>query len=223
MRVVEHKSMPNHFFQRIQLILFVLFFGRAICAFADDSGVTLQADGTQIILPAGWERLDQPENFFVQARARNVDHKIAISAGVFKLDLSTKQYVALGICGLEQGNAEKAIEQSAKLAADLAHTSVDDVQKALQSQIGQQMLAQIKNQSALYRSEFLSATNLEISKVSVFEIHSKMTILQSQQIIYSRQFVYQGSEPQQIVQITFASPAVEIFEDKTLIDAIKLH
>ncbi|MGH7954097.1 MAG: hypothetical protein ACREFE_19555 [Limisphaerales bacterium] len=207
-------------FQWVAICL-VLFFGYA--SLGDDSGVTLQTGGTQIVLSTGWEKLNQPENFFVQARARNIDRKIAISAGAFKLDLSVNQYVALGICGLEQGNAEKAIEQGAKLAADLAHTSVEEVQKALQSEIGQQMLAQIKNQSTLYSIKFLSATNLEISSTSVFEIHSKMTILKSQQIVFSRQFIYQGAEPQQIVQITFASPSKDIFQDKNLIDAIKVH
>jgi hypothetical protein len=202
-------------------ICFALFLGY-VCL-GDDGGITLRIDGTQIILPAGWEKLDQPENFFVQARARNADLKIAISAGAFKTDLSVKQYVGLGICGLKQGNAEKAIELGTKQAADLAHTSVEEVQKALQSQIGQQMLAQIKNQSALYSLDFLSATNWEISSVSAFEIHSKMIILQSKQIIFSRQFIYQGTEPQQIVQITFASPSEDIFQDKSLIEAIKVH
>jgi hypothetical protein len=219
---IKSKSVQNHFPKKNYLSLFILFLG-AVCIFADDNGLTLQTDGTHIILPAGWEKLDRPENFFVQTRARNTDRKIAISAGAFKMDLSVEQYVALGIYGMKQETVEKGLEQSMKLVADLTYTSVTNVQKAIESQIGQQMLAQIKNQSALYSLEFLTATNAEISNVSAFEIHSKMTILQSKQIIFSRQFIYQGAEPHQIVQITFASPSEDILQDKTLIDAIKTH
>ena len=206
---------------KLQWLTVCLVLVSGFTCLGDDVGVTLQTDGTRIILPAGWEKLDQPENFIVQTRARNQERKIALGAGTLKTDFTLEQYVALGIYGLKQGTAGKALEQGAKLAADLAHISVGEVQKALQSQIGQQTLEQIKKQSALYSLEFLSATNIEISNVLAFEIHSKMTILQSGQIIFSRQFVYQGTDPQQIVQITYASSSEDIFRDKSLIDAIK--
>lgn len=215
--------MRNKFFRCFNWLLFFLLVGGSTLVFADGKGVTLQTDGTQITLPAGWDKLDQPENFFVQTRARNIDRKIAMSAGSFKLDLTTRQYVALGIFGLEQGNAERAVEQGVKIAADLTHSSVEEIQKALQSKIGKQMLAQIKNQSTVYRSDFLSTTNAVISNVSAFEVHSRMTITQSGQVVFIRQFIYQGTEPQQIVQITFASPDEGILQDQTLVGAIKVH
>ncbi|HMD55160.1 MAG TPA: hypothetical protein VKJ65_11480 [Phycisphaerae bacterium] len=182
----------------------------------DDSGVTLQTGGTQIAFSTGWEKLNQPENFFVQQRARITDGSIALSAGAFKLDLSVEQYVALGIYGLQHG-PEKALEFTAKAA----HIPEKEAEIAVQSKIGQQMLEQIKAASTTYSFDFLSATNIEISGASAFEVHSKMTILQSSQTIFSRQFVYQGTDPQQIVQITYASSSEDIFQDKSLIDAIK--
>ncbi|MGD0252180.1 MAG: hypothetical protein ABSC01_05740 [Verrucomicrobiota bacterium] len=208
--------MRTRSFFKLQWLAVCLVLFSGFTCLGDDVGVTLQTGGTQIVFPAGWERLNQPENFFVQQRARNADRNIALSAGAFTIDLTLEQYVALGIYGLCHG-PEKGLELTAKAA----HIPEKEVEKAVQSKIGQQMLEQIKTASTLYSFEFLSATNLEISGAPAFEVHSKMTILQSSQIIFSRQFVYQGTDPQQIVQITYASSSEDIFRDKSLIDAIK--
>ncbi len=200
------------------IICFALFSGYA--CLADDSGVTLQSGGTQIILDKNWEKLEQPENFFVQKRAINKEQGIAISAGVFTIDLSLQQYVALGIYGLKQG-PEAGLNQATKQTAQLARIPIAEVEKAVQSRIGQQTIDQIKKASALCSFEFLSVTNMEISGAPASEIHSKMIILKSNQTIFSRQFVYSGTVSNQIVQITYASASDEIFQDNSLIFFIK--
>ena len=200
------------------IICFALFFWHP--CFGQDSGVTLQTGGTQIVLSNGWERLDQPENFYVQKRALSKERGIAISGGAFAVDLTLEQYVALGIYGLKQG-PETAMDQSINLVARMIHISTNEVEKAVQTRIGEQTLEQIKKMSSSVSFEFLSVTNIKISGLPAFESHSTMTLLKSKQTIYSRQFVYKGTEPQQIVQITYASASDDIFQDKSLIDAIK--
>ena len=200
------------------IICFALLLGYS--CFGQDSGVTLQTGGTQIVLSHDWERLDQPENFYVQKRALNKERGIAISGGAFVVDLTLEQYAALGIYGLKQGS-ETALDQSINLIAKVTHISTNEVEKAVQSRIGKQTLEQIKKMSSSVSFEFLSITNIEISGLSAFESHSKMTLLQSKQTIFSRQIIYQGVEPHQIVQITFASASDDIFQDKSLIACLK--
>src|SRR5688500_14387053 len=59
--------------------------------------MTLKTGGTEIVLPTGWEPLEQPKNFFVQERAVQRERAIALSAGTFRLDLPLEQYVALSL------------------------------------------------------------------------------------------------------------------------------
>jgi hypothetical protein len=61
----------------------VLRFG-FICL-ADGAGVILQTGGTQFVLPAGGEKLNQPETFFIRQRAHNSEKGIALSAGAIKI------------------------------------------------------------------------------------------------------------------------------------------
>ena len=200
------------------IICFALFLGHS--SFGQDGGVTLQTGGTHIVLGNDWERLDQPESFYVQKRALNKERGIAFSGGAFTVDLTLEQYVALGIYGLKQG-PETAIDQSINLIAKATHISTNEVEKAVQSQIGKQTLGQMKKMSSSVSFEFLSATNIEISGFPAFESHSTMTLLKTKQTIYSRQFIYKGTEPHQIVQITYASASNDIFQDKSLLDARK--
>lgn len=200
------------------LVSLALFLGRE--CFADDNGVTLQTGGTKIILSKGWERLDQAENFFVQKRAINKEQRIAMGAGAFTIDLTLEQYVALGIYGIEQG-PQKGMEQAIKRIVELTHIPKGEIEKAVQSRLGQQTIEQINKASSSCSFEFLSATNIEISGAPAFEIHSKITILQSKQTAFTRQFVYQGTEPKQIIQVTFSGGSDDIFQDKSLIDSVK--
>ncbi len=200
------------------LVCFAFVLGYA-CP-GDERGVILETGGTRIILDNEWEKLDQPENFVVQKRALNRERKIALSAGTLKIELTLEQYVALGIYGLEQGPA-KGLEEATRLTAKRANIPIEEVQKAVQSKIGRETLEQLKKASALCAFEFLKATKLEMSGAPAFEIRSKMTVLQSNQIIFNRQFVYQGIQPQQIVQITYAGSSEGIFQDQSLIDAIR--
>ena len=105
--------------------------------FAD--GVTLQTGGSQIVLPAAWEELHQPASFFVQQRARNSETGVAVSAGTIRLDLDFEQFEvitpAVGIPG-EQSPIDKIMM--------LARLPVPEVETALRSDVGQQMLEQLK-------------------------------------------------------------------------------
>lgn len=202
--------------KRLKFLAICLILLSQYTCFADGVGITLQTGGTQIVLPAGWEKLDQPANFFVQQRARNSDTGVALSAGTIKCDLPIEQYAALGIGGLMPGP-----EQQLERIAELAHVPVAEVEKALESQTGRQTLAQIKQTQNTMHFELLSATQLKISGALAYEIHSKLTILQSGQIVFSRQFSYADAGQNEIVTITYASSSEDVFQDNTLLDAIK--
>ena len=188
---------------------------RSVCL-GDDVGVILQTGGTRIVLPGNWEKLDQPETFFVQQRARNSEKGIALSAGTIKIDLTFEQFATLAIAGYIDG-PEKQMER----IAALAHIPVTEVEQALQSQIGRQTLEQVKQSYRTMSFELLGVTKLEISGAPAYEIHSKLTILQSGQTLFSRQFSYQGTGSKEIVTIGFVGSSEGIFLDKTLFDAIQ--
>jgi hypothetical protein len=125
--------------ERVKCLIICLAFLSSYVCFADDVGITLQTGGTQIVLPAGWEELNQPKTLFVQQRPHNLEKGIALSAGTIRSDLTFEQYAAIGIAGYIRG-PEKQMER----IAELAHIPVEKVEKALQSQIGSQTLEQVK-------------------------------------------------------------------------------
>jgi hypothetical protein len=71
-------------------------------SFDDNVGITLQVDGTQIVLPAGWRKIDFATNLYVQQGAANPKKGIAIIAGVTKSDQPIEQFAATLIPGLIQ-------------------------------------------------------------------------------------------------------------------------
>jgi hypothetical protein len=216
---LEWQREQNMWTKLLMLTACLALFCGHICL-ASDNGVILQTGGTKIMLDEHWERLEQPENFYIQKRALNADRKLALSAGAFITELTLEEYFSLGIYGLEQG-PEKGMEQGIKLTANRAHVSVKEVKKAVESRLGQQTLDELKKTSASCRYDFLSATNIEISGTPAFEVHSKVIMVKSGQTVFTRLFIFHGSEPQQIVQITCSGLDDDVFRDKSLIDAIK--
>ena len=184
---------------------------------AAEDGFTTETGGVKIVLPKGWKRLDQPTNFFVQKRARNAEDGIALSAGSFTLDLTLEQYVVLGLAGLDSG----PVPPLEKLANDVG-ISKEAIGKALTSQIGQQLMDNLKQASRTTRFELLEVSKKEVAGGTRFDVHSKMIVKESGQAIFSRQFLLAGSAPRQIVQITFASASKEILTSKDLADSIQL-
>jgi len=200
---------------KLLLILSAVLFLTPACLIAEDS-FTTETGGVQIILTNGWNRLDQPVNFFVQKRARNTEQNIALSAGSFVLDLTLEQYVTLGLSGLASG-PDAALE---KLAKDVG-ISKEEAEKALSSQIGRQLTESLKQTSRTMQFELLNVSKKEIDGATMFDIHSKMVVIASGQIIFSRQFLLYGSSPHEIVQITYASTSEGIFSQKDLADSIR--
>ena len=198
----------------VSILAFSFF---AISVFGEDpadAGVKLETGGFQIVLPQGWEVLNQPTNFFVQQRARNIEHNYALSAGTFKIDLSIDQYIAIALAGFESGS-EPPFEKLSKLTG----VPVTEIEKTLQSQIGRQMLQSIKQAYRSNRFEVLDTRKIDLSGVPAYEERLKMTILATGGIIYTRQFSLAGASPGEIVNITFVGPE-SIFQDKSLVDAI---
>lgn len=198
------------------MILCAIIFLAHACRAAEGS-FTTETGGVEIVLSNGWERLDQPTNFFVQKRARNVQQSIALSAGSFALDLTLEQYVALGLSGLASG-PDAALE---KLAKEVG-ISKEEVEKALSSQIGRQLTDSLKQASRTMRFELLNVSKKVVDGATRFDIHSKMVVIESGQTIFSRQFLLYGSSPHEIVQITYASTSEGIFSQGDLADAIRL-
>jgi hypothetical protein len=145
-------------------------------SFDDNVGITLQVDGTQIILPAGWRKIDFPTNLYVQQGAANPKKRIAIIAGVTKSDQSVEQFA--------------------------------DIQFADTS-------------SAKLKEEVLSRKNMEISGFPTVEIDGKRTNQQSGKQEFIRSFIFAGSDPQEIVTISYVSPSEDIFQDQSLVDFIQ--
>jgi len=73
-----------------------------LASFDDNVGITLQVNGTQIILPAGWRKIDFPTNLYFQQGAANPKKGIAIMAGVTKSDQPIEQFAATLSPGLIQ-------------------------------------------------------------------------------------------------------------------------
>ena len=66
----------------------------------ENGSVTLELNGVEVVLPKGWESLDQTPNFFVHGRARNADRGIAVSAGAVPMDLPLDHHIPSGLIGL---------------------------------------------------------------------------------------------------------------------------
>ena len=203
---------------RLLLILCTLVFLAHSCLAAAD-GFTTETGGLEIVLPNGWERLDQPTNFFVQKRARDAKQGIALSAGSCALDLTLEQYAALGLAGFAgfASSPEAAFEKFAKVVG----SSKEAFEKALASQIGRQLVDSLKQASRTMRFELLKVSKKQVDGTTRFEIHSKVIVVDSGQIIFSRQFLLSGSSPHQIVQITYAGTSEGILTQKDLADAIR--
>lgn len=176
----------------------------------------LRVGGTEIVLDRSWQRLAQPETFFVQQRAAHQERGIAMSAGAIRIDLPLEQYVTLGLAGVISG-PEKQLDRIAQLVG----IPRSEVERTLESQIGRQTMEQLKQASRFTDFELLDSTRIEIADNEAFEIHSKATVRESGQTLFSRQFVYRGTVLREIVQITFASQSEGIFQDKELFNAIR--
>ncbi|MBL9134553.1 MAG: hypothetical protein JNK85_01730 [Verrucomicrobiales bacterium] len=184
-------------------------------SFAAEDTFTIETGRLVIALSNGWERLDQPVNFFVQKRARHAEQGIALSAGSFRLDLTLEQYTALGLAGMASGLIP-AIE---KLAKDVGIPK-GEIEQALASKIGRQLTGSLKQASQSMKFELLKLTKRQVCGKAQFEICSKAFVRQSGQTFFSRQFLLSGSTPREIVQITYASTSEDIFTIKELVEAI---
>jgi hypothetical protein len=184
------------------------------CLRAEDSFIT-ETGGVEIVLSNGWERLDQPANFYVQKRARNPERGIALSAGSFVVDLTLEQCAAVGLVAMESGT-DTVLEKVAKEIG----VSKEDVEKSLASRIGRQLVDGLKQTSRIMRFETLKVNKTKVDGETRFEIHVKMVVIESGQTIFSRQFLLPGSSPHEIVEITYAGGSEDIFTDKDLADAI---
>jgi hypothetical protein len=178
--------------------------------------VTLEVGGVQLVLPLGWELLDQPINFFVQERARNVERGIAVSAGAFPMELSLEKYVGLGLIGM---NAEtgKQFEEFARILG----IPVTELEQAARSRMGREYLEELKKSLSIMEFQLIRAEKIEIAGKPGFEIHSQAKMLSSGRTIFSRQFTLEGAGKNQIVQINLAGPTDALFQDETILAAIR--
>ena len=91
----------------------------------------------------------------------------------------------------------------------------------LASVIGRQLLEQVKQWSQTNRTELVRLFRQNLPNGTRYQIHSKLTMVDSGQVVYSRQFVLQGETPGQIVTITYAGASADIFDQKDLADAVR--
>ncbi len=208
-----HKFLRSAFFSTIFALLF-----SAVCSAAQNE-LKFDLGGWRTTLPKVWERLDQPKNFIVQERARNSDTGSAFSGGSFELELTLEQYTGLGLLGLLQGT--EGPEGILVKIAQITGVSITTVEAALASKIGNQVRESLKQASTTLKMELLKSGKATIDGEKGFEIHSKITVIQSGQTLYSRQFIMRGSSPNEIVQLTFAGSSKRILTDETVRRAIK--
>lgn len=184
---------------------------------AADGELILETGGVQIVLASGWEPLEQPTNYFVQKRARNVERGIALSAGWVTSELPAQQFAVLGAAALMTGSTDAELDA---LASQLRMPR-SEVDKALASEIGKQMLEHLKQQSRSMRTELFHEATETIPGGTRYEIQSKGTMLESGQVFYSRQFLMQGATSRDVVTITYAGASEEIFKQQDLVNAIR--
>jgi hypothetical protein len=199
-------------------LLAAIFFGCAGNKAASDKrvGYSVHFGAVEIALPAGWEPLIQPTNFYVQKRARHIGSGFAMSAGSFPLDLSLEQYAAIGAMSLAIGTNQ--LDYVAKQFG----LSRAYIEEALTSRIGRQLTAQVSEALRTTRFELLYVGKRNFSGGKGFELHSAVTAKGSDQVIYSRQFLLEGTTRGDFVKITFAGASKEIFASKELPNAISL-
>lgn len=197
------------------LKIYWLLLAFAITAQAQDSNLRLETGGIEIILPQGWEALNQPTNAFTQQRARNRDTGVAVSAGAFRIGLSLEQYISIGIAAFDLSP-----EQQIEKASTVTGIPASEIESAMQSQIGRKMLAGMQRAHDTMRFELVDVKKIKISNATAYEALAKLTDLKSGQIIYSRQFTLNGTLPYEIVNIAFVSSSEDVFQDHGLVNAI---
>lgn len=200
---------------KVHLLSILVVFTLTQVGNAADGRLAIETGGVQIILTNGWEPLEQPANFIVQKRGVNADQGIALSAGSFKVDLSIEQYTAIGVASLMAG------PERLDWAAKQVGVPLVELEKAVKTALGKQLLEQLKQLANTTRFEVLHVFSRKVFVEKRFEVHSKITIVESGQVIYSRQFIMQGMAPNEIVQITYASKSKDVFTKKDLVDAIR--
>jgi hypothetical protein len=174
-----------------------------------------EAGGVQISLGSGWEALKHTPNFFVQERARYGARGTILNVGAFKVDLSLEQYAAIAVGSLTSGS-----ESQLGYVARQLGMSREDLDSLLTSPAGKQVADQVRQASRTMRFELVSLTKEKIGGAEVFEIHARVTMLDSNQTLYSRQFLMKSTAPKEVVQISYIGPAKGLFSQKDLADAI---
>jgi hypothetical protein len=179
------------------------------------SELRLQTGGTQIVLPSGWEILNQPTNYFVQVRAADNARGLTLSAGVVPIWGTLDQFVTMSTYGLSAGT-DKLFERMAKLT----HQTVEQIRKEVESIAGRQLLGQIKESEQALPSELLGIDKIVIANAPAYEVRSSKRIKETGESFFARTFAYRGADPAQIVTVTFASFSDEIFTATDLLKTI---
>ena len=197
----------NNFNHSLRLI--ALYFGAVGYICAADSSTQFETGGIQISLGAGWTPIQKGTNGPNQKRYQNIDRRISVSANTISLPMSLPLYAAINIATL----SDPAKLNRATLAEQVG-VSRSDLDDALASRHAAGQAPQD------VRAQLLHVAKHPLNSGLRFEIHSTLTRLATNEMIYSRQFLLPGPNRGDVVQITFISPNKDLLTSKEFLDAI---
>jgi hypothetical protein len=175
-----------------------------------------EAGGVEVSLGPGWEAVKEPGNLFVQEQARNAQRRIAASIGSFRVDLSLQEYAAIAVGNLTDGSDSQLDYVARQLGISRA-----DLDKTLASPTGKQVGEHVRKAARTLRFELVSISHGKSNGPEQYEVHSRVTKLDTGQTLYDRQFIIQGTAPHEIVQVSFVGASRGIFSQKDLADAVR--
>ena len=196
--------------------LVVVYLNAAGCVSATDTSTQFEIGGVQISLGAGWTIIQKGTNAPNQKQYQNIERRISVGAKTFKLTVSLPLYAAIGIATFS--DPDKLDREALAKQVGVTHSDLDD---ALASTSGKLLLEGAGRASQGIRAQLLHVVKHPLNGGPRFEIHSTLTKLGTNEMIYSRQFLFPGPTLDDIVQITVISPSKDILTSKEFWDAIR--
>ena len=158
--------------------------------------LTIATIGVRLNLPAEWQAVQQPTNFFVQKRARHADHGIEMTAGTFRMDISVEHYAGVLAASLTTNTLEQLDHVARRVHSDLS-----DLER-IRSNAGGRLADSIRQLAGF---ELIDVAFQDVMGGRQYDLRSQ-TREKSGRVLYRRDFILGGVAPPQIVQVTYVGP-----------------
>ena len=199
----------NHISLGLRFVVFYLSAAGYINA--ADTGTQFEIGGVQISLGAGWT-IQNASNAQNEKQYQNIERRMSVRAKTLLLPMSLPLplYAAINIATLSD-----PAKLNRETLAEQVGVSRSDLDDALASRYAAGKAPKD------VRAQLLHVAKHPQNNGSGFEIHSTLTRLDTNEMIYSRQFLLPRPNRSDIVQITFISANKDILTSKEFLDAIR--